>query len=72
MAGHESEMIMFLLTSLSAILGGVIKYLLNRCAKLEQIVDENNKTLLLNNAALAKANEALAKMVGGRSADSGI
>ena len=54
---------MFLLTTLVAVTGGALRFVLKRNEKLEAANDATNLTLLKNNEALAKANEALAVMV---------
>ena len=63
MEGYESQLIMFLLSTLVAVTGGALRFVLKRNEKLENIVDANNLTLLKNNEALAEANKALAVMV---------
>jgi hypothetical protein len=58
MAGYESQLIMFLMTSLSALLGGIIRYLLKQI----EIRDSRIASLTESSAATNKINEQLAAL----------
>lgn len=58
MAGYESQLIMFLLTALSTLLGGIIKYLLNQIADRDKRIEKVTES----SASVNEFNQQLATL----------